>query len=204
MNKPFSQSCENNKKPILSVIESLWTGSAEILEIGSGTGQHAVYFAAHLPHLHWQPSDRGVMIEGMHMWFDEAGLSNIRPPQILDVELDPWPVTRFDGVFTANTLHIMSWNHVQLLFHRLGTYLPPGGLFVCYGPFNRGGQYSSESNARFDQWLKRQDPVSAIRDIDDLEQLAVKQEIELESNVDMPANNRILVWKKSPVAGIQF
>ena len=202
MNKPFSQSCENNKDPILSVIERIWTNAAGILEIGSVTGPQAVHVDPHLPQLHWLPSDRAESSDGRQMWFDEARLSNIQPPEILDVELDPWPVTHFDSAFTANTLHIMSWEHVQVLFHRLGKYLPPGGLFVCYGPFNSGGQYCSESNARFDQWLKQQDPLSAIRDIDDLEQLAAKQDIELVSIMEMPANNRILVWKKSLAAGI--
>jgi len=201
-NKPFSQACENNKDPILSVLTQIWSTACEVLEVGSGTGQHAVHFATHLPHLRWQPSDRTENIPGMKTWFDEAQLDNIREPLVLDVKDAPWPVTKIENVFTANTLHIMSWKHVQIFFNRMGKYLMDAGEFVSYGPFNRHGQYTSDSNARFDIWLKQQDPVSAIRDMDALEDLARQYGIKLMDEIDMPANNKILIWQKSVRAGV--
>lgn len=201
-NKPFSQACENNKDPILSVLRQIWSTACDVLEVGSGTGQHAVHFAAHLPHLRWQPSDKAENIPGMKTWFDEAQLDNIREPLVLDVEDAPWPVTEIDTVFTANTLHIMSWEYVQIFFNRLGEYLMDGGEFVSYGPFNKHGQYTSDSNARFDIWLQQQNPASAIRDMDALEDLARQYKITLMDEIDMPANNKILIWQKSVSTGV--
>lgn len=196
MLKPFSESCEQNKAPILAVIAPLFRDCRSVLEIGSGTGQHAVHFAAHLPHLLWHTSDMAENHPGINLWLAEAALPNTRPPLALDVLRDPWPELVVDAVFSANTTHIMGWLAVEALFAGVGKLLPQNGLFVLYGPFNYAGQYTSESNARFDQWLKMRDPYSGIRDVDDLKRLAAAAGMTLLHDVEMPVNNRILVWRK--------
>lgn len=194
--KPFSEACEENKTPILDVIRPLFQTCREVLEIGSGTGQHAVHFAANLPHLTWHTSDVAVYHSGIQMWLDEARLPNTRPPLCLDVMCDPWPTLKVDAVYSANTTHIMGWPEVEALFAGVGQLLPEGGLFVLYGPFNYGGQYTSASNARFDHWLKQRDPQSGIRDFDDLNRLAGQAGMGFLQDVEMPVNNRILVWRR--------
>lgn len=195
MQKPFSQACENNKAPILSVLEQAFAEVKSVLEIGSGTGQHAVWFARYLPHLRWQPSDQEVNLAGMHLRFDEESLANLLPPVVLDVTQPHWPVRQTDAIFTANTLHIMAWDAVQALFARVPEVLVPGGKLCVYGPFNYKGAYTSESNARFDQWLAEQSPVSAIRDFDQVNRLAEEAGLSLIADHAMPANNRLLEWQ---------
>ncbi len=197
MNKPFSQACENNKDPILAVLKRVFSQPCEVLEIGSGTGQHAVYFAQHLPHISWQPSDQAMHLAGINTWISEANLDNIKTPLALDVCQTPWPFAELEAVFTANTLHIMSWEHVQVLIQTLGKVMRSGAKMCCYGPFNMGGTYTSDSNARFDIWLKQQDPDSAIRDLEAITELANAVNITLLENIAMPANNRLLVWEKT-------
>ena len=196
MNKPFSQACENNKDPILSILKRVFVNPCEALEIGSGTGQHAVYLAKHLPHIIWQPSDQAIHLPGINLWINEAKLENIKKPLVLDINQQPWPVTKVNAVFTANTLHIMSWESVQVFIESLGKVMCPGAKFCCYGPFNVGGTYTSESNARFDTWLKERDPLSAIRDLEAVVSLANDAEIQLLEDVAMPANNKLLIWEK--------
>lgn len=196
MTKPFAEACEQNKDPILAVIEPLLRDCRNVLEIGSGTGQHAVHFAANLPHLLWHTSDMVENHPAILMWLEEAGLPNTRPPLRLDVLRDPWPEMAVDAVYSANTAHIMGWPEVEALFAGVGKLLPQGGLFALYGPFNYGGHYTSESNARFDQWLKMRDPKSGIRDVDDLNRLAAAAGMGLVQDYEMPVNNRTLVWRK--------
>lgn len=196
MNKPYSQACENNKDPILSVLKTVWTQACSVLEIGSGTGQHAVYFAKHLSHLEWQPSDQAEYLSGIQSWIDEAELSNLKSPINLNVNDDPWPLTQLEAVFSANTLHIMSLQDVEIFFQRLGSYLKPRGNFICYGPFNKNGQYTSNSNQNFDRWLKDRDPLSGIRNIESLTELAEINQLKLLNEIDLPANNKILIWEK--------
>lgn len=196
MTKPFAEACEQNKGPILAVIEPLFRHCRNVLEIGSGTGQHAVHFAANMPHLVWHTSDMAENHSGIRMWLEEAGLPNVRQPLRLDVMRDPWPQLAVDAVYSANIAHIMGWQEVEALFAGVGKLLPEGGLFVLYGPFNYGGQYTSESNARFDQWLKMRDPKSGIRDVADLNRLASVAGMTLVHDFEMPVNNRILVWQK--------
>lgn len=197
MNKPFSQACENNKDPILSVLKRVLVIPCEVLEIGSGTGQHAVYFAEHLPHVTWQPSDLAMQLPGIDLWINEAKLGNIKDPLALDINQKPWPVTMIDAVFTANTLHILSWESVQVFIEALGDVMCPGAIFCCYGPFNVGGAYTSESNARFDVWLKEQNPLSAIRDLEAVTSLASDAGIGLKEDIEMPANNKLLILEKN-------
>jgi Protein of unknown function (DUF938) len=194
--KPYSQACENNKAPILAVLRRTLTDEVTVWEIGSGTGQHAVHFAAGLPHVFWQPTDLSPNLAGMSLWIDEAALGNLLPPLALDVRDDPWPCDGLEAAFTANSLHIMSWAEVCIFYARLGRYLLPGAIFCSYGPFNVRGEYTSGSNARFDIWLKTQNPLSAIRDIGALGTLADAAGIDLVEDHAMPANNKLLVWRR--------
>jgi len=196
MDKPYAESCDQNKDVILSVLKKLYVDPGNVLEIGSGTGQHAVYFARHLPHVYWQPSDRQENLAGIQAWVDEANLENILDSVSLDVTEQPWAVTQADYLYSANSVHIMSWPAVQALFAGLQSVLNRGGLFALYGPFNYAGAYTSASNERFDQWLKQRDPRSGIRDFNDLDTLASQSDLGFVQDYEMPANNRILVWRK--------
>ena len=192
--KPHSEACEQNKEPILTVLREIFSEPGLILEIGAGTGQHAVHFARELPHLDWQPTDQADYLPGIQLWIAEAGLSNLRQPLALDTRHEPWPVVRAAGVFSANTTHIMHWPAVEGLFQGIGRTLQPGGAFCLYGPFNYGGRYTSASNAAFDASLRQRDPGSGIRDVDDLDRLARENGLRLQWDFPMPANNRTLVW----------
>lgn len=193
--KPFAESCEQNQDVILDVLRQTFTAPGEVLEIGSGTGQHAVHFTQYLPHLHWQPSDVADQIPGMQLWFVEVAHTRIQVPIELDVN-GSWPNQKFDYVFTANTLHIVSWSDVQKMFEGVGGLLKQQGLWVQYGPFNYGGEFTSASNARFDQWLKARDSKSGIRNFEDLAELACNHGMMLQADHEMPVNNRMLVWQK--------
>lgn len=194
--KPFSQACENNKEVILDALRDALADVEEVLEIGSGTGQHASYFAPALPHLRWQPSDRAENLPGITSWIEASDADNILPVLELDVDMECWPVAVPGAVFSANTLHIMSWQMVQRLFSYLGEQAGNPSCLIVYGPFNYKGEYTSDSNARFDLWLKQQSPVSAIRDFEAVDKLARAAGYRLSRDLAMPANNRILVWRK--------
>ena len=194
--KQFSEACEQNKSPILAVLRETFRDSQRILEIGSGTGQHAVYFASHLPHLHWQPSDRAENHASIKAWTAEGSLANLAPPLDLDVTAGHWPRETFDGVFSANTTHIMNWSAVQCMFTGIGRLLEDDGVFCLYGPFNYHNAYTSHSNARFDDWLRGRDPDSGIRNFEDLDALARGCGLQLLADHEMPVNNRLLVWVK--------
>ena len=195
--KCFAESCEQNKYPILEVLKKELTELRTVLEVGSGTGQHAVFFAAQLPHLLWQPSDVIESHASILAWIEDAGLTNVLPPLELDVAEHHWPTQHYDAVFSANTVHIMSWPEVVELFNGIGKLIISGGKFCLYGPFNYAGRYTSDSNARFDQWLKARDPASGIRDLEALDVLANRHQLNLINDYEMPVNNRILVWQKS-------
>jgi SAM-dependent methyltransferase len=197
MNKPYSEACEQNKDVIFEVIERLFKAPGEVLEIGSGTAQHAVYFAPKLPHLQWRASDQREYHAGIKAWLDEADHDNLHGPLELDVNQSDWPVENVDYVFSANAVHIMSWPSVEAMLSGIGHILKPQGLLVLYGPFNYRGQYTSDSNARFDVWLKQRDADSGIRDFEKLNELAIEQGMQFLEDVEMPVNNRILVWQKN-------
>jgi cyclopropane fatty-acyl-phospholipid synthase-like methyltransferase len=194
--KQFSEACEQNKDPILSVIHEEFRVARNILEIGSGTGQHAVYFGQHLPHLQWQTSDLSASHASINAWIYEAGLANVLSPLELDVAADTWPDTVYDGVFSANTAHIMSWPMVEQLFAGVGRMLQQGASLCLYGPFNYDHAYTSPSNARFDAWLRDRDPESGVRDFEELDALAAASGMQLKADHEMPVNNRLLVWIK--------
>lgn len=192
--RPFSESCERNKEPILAVLREVFERPGGVLEIGSGTGQHAVHFARAMPELVWQTSDLPASHPGIRLWLDEVALPNLLPPLNLDVG-GIWPAEPFDYVFSANTLHIMSWTEVVLFFACVSNLLKTGGRLAVYGPFNYGGKYTSDSNARFDEWLKSRDARSAIRNFEQVDGLAQRTGLNLLSDIAMPANNHILVWE---------
>jgi SAM-dependent methyltransferase len=192
----ISEACERNKDPILRVLTNAFARSRRVLEIGSGTGQHAVHFATHLPHLTWQPTDRADYLPGLSGRIAHDGPSNLRPAIELDVHNLPWPVGPVDAVFTANTLHIMEWAAVEDLFRGIGSVLSAPGVFCAYGPFRYGGRYTSDSNAAFDKFLQERDPHSGIRNFEDVNILAAEQGLHLLEDHAMPANNQLLVWVK--------
>jgi SAM-dependent methyltransferase len=191
---PYSEACERNKDPILAVLRAGFARSHRVLEIGSGTGQHAVYFARELPQLRWQPSDTGEYSDALRARIEQEGTPNLAPPVLLDVRSRPWPVTDIDAVFSANTLHIMPWDAVREFFHGVGALLESGGVLCVYGPFRYAGRYTSESNATFDRYLQERDPASGIRDFEAVDELARRERLELDGDHDMPAHNRTLVW----------
>jgi cyclopropane fatty-acyl-phospholipid synthase-like methyltransferase len=195
IDKPFSESCVQNRDPILAILRTLFADRRHVLEIGSGTGQHAVYFGAELPHLVWQTADVPQHHSGIQAWLEEAALPNVLPPLALDVNDTAWRSGRYDAVFSANTLHIMGWPEVEKFFAGVGTVLEADGILAVYGPFNYGGHYTSESNARFDAWLKARDPASGVRDFEAVGAQARAHGLLLQQDIAMPANNRTLVWR---------
>jgi cyclopropane fatty-acyl-phospholipid synthase-like methyltransferase len=194
--RPYSDACERNREPILEVLRQHFADRAHVLEIGSGTGQHALHFAAALPHLVWQTSELAPNLAGLRMWLEESSLPNLPPPIALDVA-GAWPETQFDAIFTANTLHIMSWPDVRALFAALPKVLAADAVLAVYGPFNYKGRFTSPSNASFDEWLKQRSPQSGIRDFAAVDELARAIGFALVEDRPMPANNRTLVWRRS-------
>lgn len=193
--KPFAPACERNREPILGVLRDCFADRRRVLEIGSGTGQHAVHFAAALPHLLWQASDRAENLAGIRAWLDEAALANTPPPLELDVAADAWPEARFDAVFSANTLHIMAWPEVQRLFERLPAVFGGDGVLAIYGPFNRDGGFTSASNAAFDASLRRTAAHMGIRDLEAVDALAAAAGLRRVADHALPANNRCVVYR---------
>jgi cyclopropane fatty-acyl-phospholipid synthase-like methyltransferase len=196
MDKPFSESCVQNRDPILAVLREWFADRRHVLEIGSGTGQHAVYFAPELPHLVWQTADVPPHHAGIRAWLDDAAPPNVRPPLALDVNDTAWHGGCYDAVFSANTLHIMGWQEVEKCFAGIGSVLEAGGVLAIYGPFNYNGAFTSDSNARFDAWLKARDPASGVRDYEAVDALAREQGLVLQQDIAMPANNRTLIWRR--------
>jgi len=196
MQFPVSAAADRNKAPILAIISREFAVCRTVLEIGSGTGQHATYFAANLPHLYWQPSDTGEYLPELREQLAQVSIPNLRPVIELDVRAAAWPVEPSDGIFSANTLHIMSWGSVQHFFRGVGSVLRSPGVLCVYGPFRYSGHYTSESNAVFDNYLRDRDPLSGIRDFEALEELARAQGLVLSADHAMPANNQLLVWRR--------
>ena len=196
---PCSQACENNRDPILAVLRDAMARQRHVLEIGSGTGQHSVYFAPQLPQLVWQTSDLPEHHAGIQAWHAAHPAPNLRAPLPLDLNTAQWPQTAdgaFDAVFTANTLHIITWPLAQRLVALVGAHLPAGGIFAVYGPFNYGGQFTSDSNRAFDAWLRQRDTQSGIRHFEDVQALAQRHGLQLLQDHAMPANNRTLVFQR--------
>lgn len=194
--KPHAPACDRNREAILEVLKGYFLDRKQVLEIGSGTGQHAVFFAAAMPWLTWQTADLAENLPGIRMWVEEAALPNLPPP----IELaagGPWPADgACDAVFSANTLHIMGWPEVQKLFAGLDGVMTKDAVLAVYGPFNYGGKFTSASNADFDVWLKKRSAASGIRDFEAVNALAESIGLRLLADHAMPANNRTLVWRR--------
>ena len=197
MKKPYSESCDQNKDAILSVISAVLSSSSSVLEIGSGTGQHAVYFAEKMPNLKWYTSDCKSYLEGINMWLLDAGLSNVQMPFELDVSSSEWPDMDVDAIFTANSIHIMNQQDMVNFMAGVGHLLGEQGHLLIYGPFNYKGTYTSKSNESFDQWLKGRDSSSGIKHFEEMESQANINGMRLVSDFEMPANNRILHFVKN-------
>jgi cyclopropane fatty-acyl-phospholipid synthase-like methyltransferase len=193
--KPYSEASERNREPILAVLRRWLTGPSRVLEIGSGTGQHAVFFAGALPHVVWQASDRAENLPGIRQWIEAAALPNLPRAIALDVNGGSWPKSEFDAVYSSNTAHIMSWLEVERMFPRAVAALRRGGLFFLYGPFSYGGRHTADSNARFDASLRAQAAHMGVRDFAALDACATACGFALVEDNAMPANNRLLVWR---------
>jgi cyclopropane fatty-acyl-phospholipid synthase-like methyltransferase len=193
--KPYSPASERNREPILAVLRRWFADRQRVLEIGSGTGQHAVHFATAMPHLVWQSSDRAENLPGIRNWLDEAALPNTPSPLEFDVT-GTWPSDRYDAIFSANTLHIMSWPEVEQLFAKLPAVTTADACLAIYGPFNIEGQFTSDSNASFDRDLKMRGVHMGIRDVAAVDALAAAAGFDLVEDIAMPANNRLRYWKR--------
>ncbi len=196
---PSSEACERNKGPILAILARVLTGPRLVLEIGAGTGQHAVHFARHLPELTWQPTERREWLEPLAERIRREGPPNLRAPLELDVSATAWPLESADVVYSANTLHIMAWHEVEAFFRGVGRVLAQGGHLAVYGPFRFHGDYTSASNAEFDAYLRSRDPASGIRDFEAVDALAAAEQLQLDANHAMPANNQLLLWQRAGV-----
>jgi SAM-dependent methyltransferase len=186
-----------NRGPILDVLAHVLPKSGLVLEIGSGTGEHAVFFAAALPGLTWQPSDADPdALPSIRAWAKDAGLANVSSPLLLDVHTDPWPVDRVDGVFSANMIHIAPWSAAQALLRGAGRHLVAGGILLLYGPFRVGGDHTAASNAAFDADLRARNPAWGVRDLEAVEALAAENQLDLQQRLAMPANNQTLVFHR--------
>lgn len=191
---PFSPASERNRQPILDVLYKAAPAEGRALEIGAGTGQHAVFFAQAFPRLDWLPTERPSEIPGLVARIQRHGPANLRLPQPLDVLENEFPQGPFDLVFSANTAHIMSWPAVQAMFRGVGARLARSGVFVLYGPFNIEGRFTSPSNEAFDRQLRCRNAEMGLRDLAALEKLAAGHQMELTGRFDMPANNMTLVF----------
>ncbi len=192
MSKNFAPSCDKNKLPILEQLSVYLKESRRVLEIGSGTGQHAVFFAEHLPHLIWQTSDRPENHASINAWISESQLKNVVPPVALTIGCDPWPAINADAVFTANTAHIMQPEEVRQMMKLVAANLPAGGIFCQYGAMNIDGEYTSESNREFDLTLKSKG-YGGIRSLEEL--VSWGEGLQLVEKIPMPTNNFLLIWK---------
>ncbi len=195
INKPYAESCDQNREPIRRQLDRFAPDCNSVLEIASGTGQHAVYFARCYPHLRWQTSDLPQHHAGIQAWIDDSDCSNVSSPLALDV-CGAWPQQRYDLIFSANSVHIMSSQAAEQFLRQAPNCLNAGAMLMLYGPFNYAGRYTSPSNAHFDDWLKQRDPASGIKDFEWLNAIARESGLDIVDDVAMPANNRILIFRK--------
>ncbi|MDX5152518.1 MAG: DUF938 domain-containing protein [Acidiferrobacterales bacterium] len=200
MEKPFAPSAERNREPLRDILKNVLTGSGLLLEIGSGTGQHAAYMAKDFPAYQWQPTDLPEKLDSINDWAADSGADNILPALALDLATDPnsadWPVKEADAIVCINTIHIVAWPLVVNLFRGVGKVIKRGGVMFVYGPYEYSDQPLEPSNLEFDEWLKLRDPNSGIRKFDDVNRLAEEAGLMLEMDQAMPANNRSIWWRK--------
>jgi cyclopropane fatty-acyl-phospholipid synthase-like methyltransferase len=194
--KQFSPACEHNKDQILEVLHDALPKSGTVLEIGSGTGQHAAYFAPRLPALTWQPSDLSANHASIRAWAEEANAPNLQAPLEVDLSSTAWPITHADAIVCINTVHIVAWDGVVNLFAGAGRVLPAGGVMYVYGAYRYATRPLEPSNEEFDRWLKARNPVSGVRDYEAVNALAYRNGLTLVEDRAMPGNNRSIWWKK--------
>lgn len=195
MTKINSPSAQRNKIAILEILKKELPAKHKVLEIGSGTGQHACYFAKALPGVVWQPTELAENIATINDWLHEESLNNVLAPIVLDVDQQPWPVSKFDVCFTCNTLHIVSEDSVHSIFNGCKSVLESGGKLIVYGPFSIDGEHNSQGNREFDLSLRNANPESGIRDLTELDKLASHYDYIPSRRIDMPANNKIVIWE---------
>lgn len=195
MSKPFAPSADRNKEPILHELQHLLIGNTQVLEIGSGTGQHACHFAPALPHVVWQPTELESNIDGIRQWLREHQPSNVLGPVVLDVNVHPWPVAQADVCFTCNTLHIVSESSVSSIFKGARSVLRDAGRLLAYGPFLVDGEHVGSGNEEFDRWLRSENPDSGVRDLSALDVLAHTSGFGPHRRIEMPANNFLVIWQ---------
>ncbi len=193
----FAAAAQRNAAPILEVLRREFADRGAVLEIGSGTGQHAVTFARHLTHLDWQPTDVAEYCPGIRAWIADTNLDNVLPPLELDVRSDDTGSARFDAAFSANTAHIMDLDAVGMMFKLLGNVLVAGAVFCLYGPFRIDGEFNAPSNAAFDKSLRQRNPAMGIRDLEELDVLALSAGLHRERLYAMPSNNFAVLWRRS-------
>lgn len=199
MEKRFAPAAERNRQPLLEVLSQVLPTTGLVLEIASGTGQHAVYFADSLPMLRWQPSDSSPdALRSIRAWVDDAARENLAMPLSLDVRTTPWPVQHADAVLCINMIHIAPWEAAVALFEGASELLEPGRPLVTYGPYRVHGRHTAPSNQAFDQSLRSRDASWGVRDLDELGELATRTGFRLDKRFEMPANNMTLVWAREP------
>ena len=196
MAKPFSQACANNQEIICGILERVFADKKSVLEIGSGTGQHGVWFARKLPHLSWQMSDREQNHAGIKWWMNDYPAPNLLPPMPLDVLNDHWPTAHYDAIYSANTAHIMPWEAVAAMISGIGERLVSGGVFCLYGPMKYLGVLDAKTNTAFNYRLQQQFAHQGIREFHDINGLATEAGLVLREDNPMPASNRLIVWQK--------
>lgn len=193
----FAPATERNRQFILPILQRILPSSGTVLEIGSGTGEHAVYFAAQLPGLTWQPSELdAAALPSIQAWIAHTGVDNVRPPQVLDVTAAQWPLAQAQALICINVIHYSPWDTTLALLDGAARLLAPGGVLYCYGPYRQGGQHTAPSNEEFDAWLKRRDPRFGVRDLEAVQAEAAARGLRLDEVIAMPANNLSLVFHR--------
>ncbi len=195
--KQHAPACDRNQSYILEILQGILPGKKKLLEIGSGTGQHAAYLAPHFPGLSWYPSDLEENLASINAWRDESSVTNVESARALNLATGLWPVTSCDAVVCINTIHIISWELVEKLFTGVGNVLSKDGVFYVYGPYEYENESLSESNVNFNEWLRQRDPASGIRKFENVNELARKNDLIFQFDKSMPANNHSIVWKKN-------
>ena len=198
--KRFSEACNRNQAPILAVLKEVLPNTGRVLEIGSGTGQHAAYFSRSLPDLAWQPSDLAEALPSIEAWREESGAPNLNPPMVIDLLGNNATPSRVDAIVCINTAHIVAWTGVERLFSIAANILEPKGVLYFYGPYRYPDHALEPSNVAFDRWLKEQNSVSGIRDYAAVESLAESNGFILGGDRSMPSNNRSIWWVRQPAA----
>jgi cyclopropane fatty-acyl-phospholipid synthase-like methyltransferase len=194
--RQFAPATERNRDFILPILQRVLPAAGTVLEIGSGSGEHVTYFAAHLAHLTWQPSERHAdALASIQAWIRHSGLTNVHPPCVLDATATPWPVDAATAVLAINVLHYSPWETTPALLAGAAHVLPADGVLYCYGPFRRDGRHTAPTNASFDEWLKSRDPRFGVRDLEAVQAQAQAAGLQLDEVIDMPANNFSLIFR---------